>query len=141
MLKKTIKYTDYNDEVRVEDYYFNLSRAELVMLESSKLGGMKAYYERISQAKDNVAIMEAFRELIHMSVGEKSPDGKRFIKSEEIATAFEQSEAYSELIMELLSDAKIALAFVRGVMPASIVAEMGKNQDEMMKLLDNIQNA
>lgn len=129
MLKKTIKFTDYNDEVRTEDYYFNLSRAELVMLETSKLGGMKAYYERISQAKDSVAIMEAFRDLIHMSVGEKSPDGKRFIKSEEIATAFEQSEAYSELIMELLSDPKVALAFMKGIMPASIAAEMDKDQN------------
>lgn len=128
MLKKTITYTDYNGDERKEDYYFNLSRAELVMLESSKLGGMQAYYERISQAKDNVAIMEAFRDLIHMSVGEKSPDGKRFVKSEEFATAFEQTEAYSELIMELLSDAKVALAFVQGIMPASIAAQIGKDQ-------------
>lgn len=128
MIKKTISYTDYNGDERKEDYYFNLSRAELIMLESSKLGGMQAYYDRISQAKDNVAIMEAFRDLIHMAVGEKSPDGKRFIKSEEFATAFEQSEAYSELVIELLSDAKGALAFVQGMMPASIAAQIEKDQ-------------
>lgn len=129
MLKKTITYTDYNDEERTEDYYFNLSRAELVMMESSKLGGMRAYYERIIQAKDNVAIMECFRDLIHMAVGEKSPDGKRFIKSEEYATAFEQSEAYSELIIELLSNEKVALAFINGVLPSSIQKEMAKESE------------
>lgn len=126
MLKKTITYTDYNGEERTEDFYFNLSRAELVMMESSKLGGMRAYYERIIQAKDNVAIMECFRDLIRMAVGEKSPDGKRFVKSEEYATAFEQSEAYSELIIELLSDEHIALNFIQGILPPSIQKEVSK---------------
>lgn len=126
MIKKTITYRDYNDEERMEDYYFNLSRAELVMMEASRPGGMRAYYERIVQAKDNVAIMECFKELIHNSIGHKSDDGKRFVKSEEFATAFEQSEAYSELIVELLSDAETALAFVNGIFPKSVSEKLAK---------------
>ena len=127
MLKKTITYRDYNDEERTEDYYFNLSRAELVLMETSRAGGMQAYYERIAKEKDQVAIMNCFKELIHMSIGYKSDDGKRFIKTEEFATAFEQSEAYSELIMELLSDANAALAFFNGMLPASISKEVAKH--------------
>lgn len=123
MLKKTITYMDYNDVERSEDYYFNISRAELVLMENSRAGGMNAYYERIVQAKDNVAIMECFKELIHISIGIKSDDGKRFIKSEEIAAAFEQSEAYSELLMELFSDAEIALDFMSKIMPANLATE------------------
>lgn len=122
MLKKTITYRDYNDEERTEDYYFNLSRADLIMMESSKLGGMRSYYERIIQAKDNVALMECFRDLIRQSVGEKSPDGKRFVKSDEISDAFEQTEAYSELIVELLSDEQAALAFIKAVLPSGYAA-------------------
>lgn len=121
MLKKTITYRDYNDVERSEDYYFNISRAELVLMENSRAGGMKAYYERIVQAKDDVAIMECFKELIHMSIGVKSDDGKRFIKNEEIATAFEQSEAYSELLMELFSDPDVALDFMTKIMPPKLV--------------------
>lgn len=120
MLKKTITYRDYNDVERSEDYYFNISRAELVLMENSRAGGMKAYYERIVQAKDDVAIMECFKELIHMSIGVKSDDGKRFVKSEEIAAAFEQSEAYSELLMELFSDPEIALDFMAKIMPPKL---------------------
>lgn len=123
MLKKTITYTDYNDVQRSEDYYFNISRAELVLMENSRAGGMNAYYERIVQAKDDVAIMECFKELIHKSIGVKSDDGKRFIKSEEIAAAFEQSEAYSELLVELFSDPDVALDFMAKIMPASLVKD------------------
>lgn len=123
MLKKTITYRDYNDVERSEDYYFNISRAELVLMENSRAGGMKAYYERIVQAKDDVAIMECFKELIHRSIGIKSDDGKRFIKSEEIATSFEQSEAYSELLMELFSDPEIALEFMAKIMPPTLAKE------------------
>lgn len=129
MVKKTIRYRDYDDVERVEDFYFNLSRAELVMMESSRLGGMRAYYERISQAKDTVAIMECFKELIHKSVGYKSDDGRRFIKTEDYANEFEQTEAYSELIIELLSDAKVALEFFKTIMPAKLAEEVESNPD------------
>lgn len=126
MLKKTIKYRDYNDVEREEDYYFNISRAELVLMENSRPGGMRNYYERISKARDDVAIMECFKDLLHMAIGVKSDDGKRFIKSEEIARDFEQSEAYSELLMELFSDPEVALDFMAKVMPAGIGEDAAK---------------
>lgn len=127
MLKKTITYTDYDDVVRTEDHYFNLSKAELIMMDSSVVGGLKQRLERIIQSKDNVAIMEVFKDLIHRSYGRKSDDGKRFIKSEELSTEFEQTEAYSELVMELLSDPDKAAAFINAIMPKGLAQDAGKS--------------
>lgn len=121
MLKKTITYRDYNDVERTEDHYFNISKAELIMMDSSVVGGMKQRLERIVQSQDNVEIMKVFEDLIHRAYGIKSEDGKRFIKSEEIATSFEQTEAYSELVMELLTNEHAAAEFIRAILPKDVL--------------------
>lgn len=131
MLKKTITYTDYNGLERTEDFYFNLSRAELVMMETSVAGGMMQRLEKIAKTQDAVAVMEVFRDIIHRAYGEKSDDGKRFVKSDELATAFEQTEAYSELIMEMINDPlNVAAKFIRDIMPGDLAAELQKSMDE-----------
>ncbi len=117
MLKKTIKYQDYNGNERVEDFYFNLSKAEVTEMELSREGGLGAYIERIVAAKDTPAIMKEFKELILKSYGVKSDDGKRFIKSEELSLAFSQTEAYAELFVELATNAEAAANFVNGIVP------------------------
>lgn len=121
MLKKTITYTDYNGVERTEDHYFNLSKAELIMMESSVAGGMKQQLEKIVQTQDSVEIMRVFQNLIRKAYGEKSPDGRRFVKSDELSTAFEQTEAYSELIMEIMSNPDKASAFINGIIPAGLI--------------------
>lgn len=113
MLKKTITYTDYNGMERTEDFYFNLSKAELMEMEMSTTGGMEAYVEKIVNAQDAPAIVQTFKELILKSYGEKSLDGKRFEKSPEKADAFAQTEAYSELFMELATNTDSAIKFCR----------------------------
>lgn len=128
MLKKTITYVDYDGNNRTEDHFFNISKAELTMMEASKTGGMRQYLERIVQTQDNVAIMEMFREIIHKAYGEKSPDGRRFVKSEDISIGFEQTEAYSELIMELLGDAGKASEFINAILPADVMEAAKKNE-------------
>ena len=118
MLKKTITYTDYNGSERTEDFYFNLSKAEVMEMEMSTTGGLAETITKIVAAQDSPAIIKIFKELVLKAYGEKSPDGKRFIKSDEIATAFSQTEAYSNLFMELATDAEAAAAFVNGITPA-----------------------
>lgn len=135
MLKKTIKYTDFEDNVREEVFHFNISRAELAMMENSEVGGFRKKLERIVNAQDNVAIMEVLRDIIHKSVGEVSPDGRRFMKSEEIARAFEETEAYSELIVELLGDEEKAAEFINAIMPKEIVAQAAQLADSDIKIL------
>ena len=119
MLKKTIKYTDYNGVEREEDFYFNLSKAEIAEMELEIPGGMTAMLQRITAAKDTPSLVKIFKDLILRSYGEKSADGKRFIKSKEISEAFSQTEAYSQLFMELATDADAASKFVNGIVPAA----------------------
>lgn len=132
MLKKTIKFVDYNDIEREEDHYFNISKAELALLEASRPGGMKYYLERITQTQDTVAIMDMFKELIKMSYGVKSPDGRQFIKNDEVYTQFAQTEAYSELIMDILSSSENALAFVQGILPKDVMKAAAQNGIQML---------
>ena len=117
MLKKTITYTDYNGVERTEDFYFNLTKAELMEMEIGTTGGMADMIKRIIDAKDAPAIIKIFKELVLKAYGEKSADGKRFVKSEEISNGFAQTEAYSQLFMELATDADAAAVFVNGIIP------------------------
>ena len=120
MLKKTITYTDYNGSERTEDFYFNLSKAEIMEMEMTTSGGLAEMITKIVAAQDAPAIIKIFKELVLKAYGEKSPDGKRFVKSDEIAEAFSQTEAYSILFMELATDADAASKFVNGIMPADV---------------------
>ena len=123
MIKKPITYTDYNGNERTEDFYFNLSKAEVMEMEMSTTGGMAEKIQRIVAAQDQTEIIKVFKELILKAYGEKSADGKRFIKSEELSTAFSQTEAYSILFMELATDADKAAEFVNGVVPADMAKQ------------------
>jgi len=129
MLKKYITYTDYNGVVRKEAFYFNLSKAELVKMEMSTEGGMEEYLQRIIDTHDNRKLFELFDQLITMSYGIKSEDGKRFIKSAKITEEFTQTEAYTELLLELMGEdsTKAVLEFVKGVMPLDGVPEADIN--------------
>ena len=120
MLKKTIKYTNYNDVQMTEDFYFNLTKAEIMEMEMSTTGGLAEMITKIVNAQDAPAIIKIFKELILRAYGEKSPDGKRFIKSKELSEAFAQTEAYSELFIELSTDADAAAAFVNGIVPKDL---------------------
>lgn len=126
MLKRTITYTDYNDVERTEDFYFNLSKAELAEMEISIAGGLTTMIRKIVAAQDYPTIAKLFKDFIMKAYGEKSPDGRRFIKSQEISEAFAQTEAYSQLFMELVTDADAAAKFFEGIIPADLAAEAKK---------------
>lgn len=127
MLKKTIPYTDYNGTERTETFYFNLSKAELMEMEMGTKGGFAEMLNGIIEAKDAPSIMKVFKDVILKAYGEKSADGKRFMKSEEISKAFEQTEAYSNLFMELVTDADKAAEFINGIIPADVAASAAAN--------------
>ena len=118
MLKKTFTYTDYNGVERTEDHYFNLSKAELMEMELSTTGGLAEMINKIVAAQDAPAIVKVFKDLVLKAYGQKSADGRRFIKSKELADEFSQTEAYSQLFMELATDADAAAKFVNGIVPA-----------------------
>lgn len=126
MLKKTIKYVDYNGTERTEDFYFNLSKAEIAEMELEIPGGMSAMLQRITKAQDTPTLVKIFKDLILRSFGVKSDDGKRFIKSPQLKEEFSQTEAYSELFMELATNAESASQFVNGIIPADLEKKMPK---------------
>ena len=125
MLKKTITFEDYNGVKRTEDFYFNLSKAEVVEMEMSTSGGLAEMIQNIVKAEDSAAIIKIFKDLILKAYGEKSLDGKRFVKMDEngnpLYRKFMETEAFSELFMELATDAEAGAKFVNGIMPAEEV--------------------
>ncbi len=117
MLKKVIEYTDYDGNKRTETFYFNLSKAEVAEMELSINGGLVNKINRLIETQDNAEIVTIFKDIILKAYGEKSPDGRRFIKSDELREDFSQTEAYSDLFVELASDAKAAAAFINAITP------------------------
>lgn len=120
MLKKTIKYVDYDGNPREESFYFNLTKVECAEMEVSAKGGIVKLIDRIIAEKDEKRIVELFKDFILRSYGEKSDDGKHFVKTPELTMAFSQTEAYVELFMELASNAEAAQAFVTAVLPQNM---------------------
>lgn len=129
MYKKIIKYTDYNGVEREEPFYFNLNKAELVKWEGSTVGGMRAMYDKIIRTKDQEQLIKLFETIIQRAYGEKSDDGRRFMKSPEILANFVCTEAYSNLFMELASNDLAASEFMNGIMPADLLDEAKKAQE------------
>lgn len=120
MLKKTITYTDYDGLERTEEFRFNLTKAELMDMELTTVGTFSKLMQKIIDEKDMVRLAKYFKELILKSYGVKSDDGKRFIKSPELSEAFSQTEAYSELYVELLGNSEYAVKFIQQVMPKDL---------------------
>lgn len=116
MVKKTITYTDLNGVERTEDFYFDMSKPEIVKMQASAKGGYDVQLRSIAANLNGALIMEFFENFIAKSYGEKSDDGRRFVKSEELSKAFMQTPAYEALFEELVTDDKKAAEFVNAVM-------------------------
>ena len=130
MLKKTINYVDYNGNERTEDFYFNLTEAEILEMEMSQTGGLAESIQRIVQAQDIPAIIKVFKDLVLRAYGVKSPDGKRFIKNDSLREDFEQTEAYSKLFMELSTNPDKASEFINKIVPANMSEKVNAIQDQ-----------
>ena len=138
MLKKEITYTDYNGVERTEAYYFNLNKAEIMEMQLGVDGTLTSYIEEIVNTKNVPKIIEIFKKLLLKSYGKKSLDGKRFIKSQEQTDEFEQSEAYSELFMELATDADAGAAFVNGIVPKEMLEASASVDAAPIKLVGDV---
>lgn len=120
MYKITEKYVDYNGNEREEDFYFNLTEAELTDMELTTEGGLSAMLNRIIAAKDTAKLISVFKDLILKSYGQKSPDGRRFIKNEELTKEFTEVPAFSQIYIRLATDDKAATQFVNNVIPKDL---------------------
>lgn len=138
MLKKTIKYTDYNGTERSEDFFFNLSKAEIMDMQMGTVGGLADLITVLVKTQNMPEIIRIFKEIIIKSYGEKSADGKRFIKTDEhgrsLGLSFSETEAFSNLYMELATDSKAAAEFINGIIPADMEVSEEKQQEVMKEL-------
>lgn len=140
MLKKTVKYEDYNGVEKTKDFYFNLNKAELMKMQLTEAGGLAESIEKIVAANNIPAIVEIFEKLVLDAYGEKSADGERFEKTDDIKAAFKQSPAYPIIYMELATDADAAAKFINGIVPADMAKEAEAKQKEAMKAIHPANN-
>lgn len=124
MLKREIKYTDFDDKEQVETAYFNLTKSELVEMEVEYSDGLQEAVRRIINAKDNKALVAEFKRVILAAYGQKSADGKRFVKSQELRDEFAQTAAYDALFIELATSDQKAAAFIKGILPSDMGASI-----------------
>lgn len=122
MLKKTITFEDLDGNPVTEDFYFNLSKPELAELELSMTGGFSEYLQTLIKSENGGEIIKTFKEILRVSIGRRSEDNKRFVKTPQIADEFFESDAYSVLFMQLISDADMATSFIEGVLPKNLPA-------------------
>ena len=137
MYKKTITYVDFDDVERTEDFYFNLTKSELMEMDFSATGGMEKLIKNVINTQDSKRIMEIFKEIILKSYGEKSLDGKRFVKTRDghkLADDFAETSAYDTLFMELATNDKAATDFITGIIPKNLSTELNisKNDPKMI---------
>ena len=130
MRKETITYEDYNGVTRTEDFYFGFNKAELMDMElGTPGGGMRDKLQRIINSPEASKISATFKEILLAAYGEKSEDGKRFIKSPELSKAFSETMAYSDLWMKLSTEEGYASEFIKDIMPRDLIKELDKQQN------------
>lgn len=130
MLKKEITFDDFNGDKATDTLYFNLTKSEIIEMEVGYDGGLDATIKRIIETNDRQALFKEFKKIILASYGEKSDDGKRFQKSDEIRKAFAQTAAYDALFVELATNADAAAAFMKGILPKDMAAEVARLENE-----------
>lgn len=138
MLKKTITYEDFNGNTVSEDFFFHLSKAELVELELSHKGGLSAALQRIVAAEDGKGIVQEFKNIILSSYGVRSDDGKRFVKNQQLREEFESTEAYSALFIELVTNTDAAVEFINGVIPSGMAEEAARLSSPDLRSVEDV---
>jgi len=126
MIKKTVTFTDFDGNKRTEDFYFHLTEQELTEWELSVDGGLSGVLTRIVNSQDTKTLIGIFKDLLIKSYGVKTPDGRGFVKNEEVLNNFTCTQAFSDIYMELATDDKAAAEFVNGVMPAGLADKANK---------------
>ena len=134
MIKKTVKYVDFNGVDKSEDLYFNLTKTELNNLNFKHHGTYSDQLKAIVDNKDVKLVTELFAEIIQRGYGIKSEDGRNFRKSPEILYDFTTSAVYDALMTELLENADEAANLFVGMLPSDL---QGQVKDEMKKGQNN----
>lgn len=134
MLKREITYENFDGETVTEVFYFNLTKSEMIELEVSYKDGLESVIKKIIAAEDNESLIAEFKKIILLSYGEKSEDGKRFVKSDSIREGFSQTAAYDALFMDIATNEETAAVFIKGIIPKDMAIEVDKIQDKPQEI-------
>lgn len=134
MLKREITYENFDGETVTEVFYFNLTKSEMIELEVSYKDGLESVIKKIIAAEDNESLIAEFKKIILLSYGEKSEDGKRFVKSDAIREGFSQTAAYDALFMDIATNEETAAVFIKGIIPKDMAIEVDKIQDKPQEI-------
>lgn len=138
MLKKTITYEDFNGKMLTEDFYFHMTKLDLVELELQFEGGLDAKIKELTRTTDGPAAYQIFKDIVLNAYGEKSPDGRRFVKTPEVRANLEFSPALGELIISFLEDPQKAAEFTSSLLPKSLVDEAKREAAKQRVSSDNV---
>lgn len=117
MFSDKITYEDFNGDTITEELFFNISKMEMLNMDASYGGKFGEYLQKIAESEDMQKLLDAFKDIVKLAYGVKSEDGKRFVKSEEEYKKFEESPAYDEFMMKLMTNEDYSLKFILGAMP------------------------
>lgn len=126
MFKITKTYIDFNENERKEDFYFHLTEAEVMKMQLGTTGGLAETIQRLIALQDGPAILEVFEDLVMKAYGVKSADGREFIKNQKLRDSFAQTQAYSDIYVELATDADKAAKFINGILPANLAKKVAE---------------
>jgi hypothetical protein len=132
MLKRDITYENFDGEKVTETFYFNLTKSEIVELEVGYDEGLQEVLQRIIKTENRKRLIEEFKRIILLSYGERSEDGKRFVKNDQLREGFAQTAAYDALFIELATNEESAAVFIKGIIPKDFAQEVEKA--EVVKL-------
>lgn len=140
MITRTIEYVDYDGNQRKEKHYFNLTQFEATEIaveipddivedlesDAANPENRVTTARNLTEKLGKKGVMDFIKNIVLKSYGVKSPDGKRFIKSEQLTTEFSQTLAFSSFMMRLMTDDEEASRFINGVIPPELAANMVK---------------
>lgn len=135
MFKKTVTYRDFNDVERTEEYFFHLSTTEVLKLEKNKDGSLSEQLEKIQRDEDEAAMLDMITKLVLLAYGEKSEDGRRFVKSDKLVEEFTETEAYSQIFLDIMTNENELIDFITGILPKEMSQEVQKAMKEQEKLV------
>lgn len=129
MFVKKITFTNYLGIEKTKECHFQLTKTELGEIAFSMKGGFIANIQRMMDDLDEPELLKNFKKIIFMSYGEISPDGDRFMKSEEISRAFSETPAYDILMQELQSNEEMFSEFMHNIIPPDLAESLPEKFD------------
>lgn len=137
MIKKTISYHDFEGDERTDDFYFSLNEVQFARINRMFPGGLQEYTEKIAKDKNADEMFRVIDILVSEAYGERQ--GNNFVKvtpsGQKLSDFFTNTEAYDNLLMELVKDDRALINFLAGCLPSNaksrVEAELRKAEARM----------